>query len=437
MNQGHINTRDLMSQAKFFESYSRFNDEEGRYETWDEAVSRVMDTHRTYYKSKDKYSDKLNSYIQEAEALYKEQKILGSQRALQFGGEQLLSNHMRLYNCTSSYADRAEFFGEIFWILLCGAGAGFSVQTHHIAKLPGIATRNKQAKIHVVEDSIEGWAEALDVLMSSYFVGGGKHPEFEGRRVYFDLSQIREKGAFISGGFKAPGPVPLRNALDKIEHLLQGLVLSGISSLRAIHVYDIVMHAADAVLAGGVRRSATICLFSKEDDEMMKAKTGNWFIDNPQRGRSNNSVVLKRDEVSEEEFSEIMKSVKEFGEPGFVFVSSYEHCFNPCVTGDTILNVKNSSNGKKYTMKIKDYVDIFKQDPNNAPLVLSQDIETNEVKYSKVNGAELTRKNADIIQIELDDGKVLKCTPDHKIYTSNRGYVEAKDLNEDDDVVVL
>jgi ribonucleoside-diphosphate reductase alpha chain len=232
-------------------------------------------------------------------------------------------------NCTSSYADRPSFFGEYFYILLCGCGAGFSVQKHHIAKLPMIRPRTKQPKTHTITDDIEGWATALDVLLSSFFIGGGKYPEFEGRRVFFEYHKIREKGAPISGGFKAPGPEPLKKALNKIEELLNKIAENGI--LRAIDIYDILMHAADAVISGGVRRAATICLFSKDDEEMLKAKTGNWFTDNPQRARSNNSVVFKRDEVTLEEFLSIMKYVKEFGEPGFVFVSSLEHCFNPCV----------------------------------------------------------------------------------------------------------
>ena len=169
--------------------------------------------------------------------------------------------------------------------------------------------------------------------MSSYFVGGGKHPDYEGRRVFFDLSQIRPKGAKISGGFKAPGPEGLRRTLDKIEHMLQGLVMDAKEpiDMRPITVYDICMHSADAVLSGGVRRSATICLFSPEDDEMMTAKTGNWFMDNPQRGRSNNSAVIVRDEATPETFKKIMESVKSFGEPGFYFTTSKEHTTNPCV----------------------------------------------------------------------------------------------------------
>lgn len=329
MVSSDIDTRELMSQAKFYEGYARWNDNKNRYETWEEAVERVMDMHRTYYK--DKMSPKLSSMIAEAETLYKEKYFLGAQRALQFGGEQLLKNPMRLYNCTSSYCDRAEYFGEYFWILLSGCGAGFSAQKHHIAKLPKIQNRNKTAKIHVIEDSIEGWATAADVLLSSYFVGGGKHPEFERHRVFFDTTKIRPKNALISGGFKAPGPEPLRKALDRIEHLLQGLILKGEDRLRPIHAYDICMHLADAVLSGGVRRAATICLFSLDDMEMMQAKTGNWYIENPQRARSNNSAVLVRNEATFEQFQYIMNFVKEFGEPGFVFTESTEHCFNPCV----------------------------------------------------------------------------------------------------------
>ena len=325
-----VDTRDFLSQTKFYEGYSRFKEKESRYETWDEAVDRVIGMHENNYINE---NNRLQSYLDEARVAYKEQRVLGAQRALQFGGEQLMKHQMRMYNCTSSYVDRPEFFGEVFYILLCGAGAGFSVQRHHIKKLPKLQNRTKQAKGYIVEDSIEGWASALDVLMSSFFVDGGKYPEYEGRRVYFDLSQIRPKGAFISGGFKAPGPNGLRRSLDKIEHLLQGIVLDSKEpvEIKPINAYDITMHAADAVLSGGVRRSATICLFSPDDEEMMNAKTGNWFMENPQRGRSNNSAVIVRDKTTSDQFGKIMESVKQFGEPGFVFVESKEHTTNPCV----------------------------------------------------------------------------------------------------------
>ena len=328
-NNRDRDTRSLMSETKFYEGYSRWDDTKERYESWDESVSRVMNMHRDYYK--DKMTPELNQMINEAESLYKLKYALGAQRALQFGGDQLRKHMMRMYNCTSTYADRPRFFSELFYVLLCGAGAGFSVQKHHVENLPNLSERKKQAKGWIVVDSVEGWADALGALMSSYFVGGGQFPEMEGRKVYFDLNQVRPKGAMINGGFKAPGPEPLRRALDKIEHILQTIVLSGRDTLKPIEVYDIAMHAADAVLAGGVRRSATICLFSPEDEEMINAKTGNWFIDNPQRGRSNNSAVIVRSEITREEFKKIMGSIKEFGEPGFFFVEDRDITTNPCV----------------------------------------------------------------------------------------------------------
>ena len=328
-NNRDRDTRDLMSQTKFYEGYSRWDDDKERYESWDESVSRVMNMHREFYK--DKMTDELGQLIDEAESLYKLKYALGAQRALQFGGDQLMKHMMRMYNCTSTYADRPRFFSELFYVLLCGAGAGFSVQKHHTDSMPDIAERKKQAKGWVVEDSVEGWADALGALMSSYFTENQQFPEMAGRKVYFDLQHVRPKGAMINGGFKAPGPEPLRKALDKIEHLIQSRILKGENRLRAIDVYDIAMHAADAVLAGGVRRSATICLFSADDDEMITAKTGNWFVDNPQRGRSNNSAVIVRDEITRTQFSEIMQSIKEFGEPGFYFVDDKDITTNPCV----------------------------------------------------------------------------------------------------------
>lgn len=323
-----INMRELLSDIKFFESYSRYDKKLGTYESWKDSVTRVMNMHRKFYH--EKMTDELSGLIDAAEDAYKDRVVLGAQRALQFGGEQILKHQMRMYNCTSSYADRPEYFGEFFYILLCGAGAGFSVQQHHIAKMPKIAARVKQAKTHVIDDSIEGWSTALDVLMSSFFVGGGKHPEYEGRRVYFDSTKIRDKGSEISGGFKAPGPEPLVKALNLIERLLTFRTEQG--TLRSIDIYDICMHAADAVLAGGVRRAATICLFSLGDLDMLYAKSGNWFEENPQRARSNNSVVVHRKhDITKKLFYEMMQVVRKFGEPGFVFVDSYEHCFNPCV----------------------------------------------------------------------------------------------------------
>lgn len=319
-------------------------------------------------------------------------------------------------NCVSSYADRDAFFGEIFYVLLCGAGAGFSVQKHHVAKLPKLVNRTKTPKQHIVEDSIEGWATSLDVLMSSFFETGGKHPEFKGRKVYFDLSQVRPKGAMISGGFKAPGPEPLRQALDRIEFILTGLVIqNGRGALSPINVYDICMHAADAVLAGGVRRSATICLFSHDDDEMMNAKTGDWFIKNPQRGRSNNSAVIVRDQIQKSDFDKLMESIKQFGEPGFVFVESTEHTTNPCVTDDTWIMTKEGPRQVRHLLDVP-----FEAMVDGQPYASKGFFKTG------------TRS---VYKLKTSHGYSVNLTEDHKVLTI-RGWVEAKDLQENDEIIL-
>lgn len=325
-----IDARKMMADAKFYESYSRWIESENRKETWEEAVDRVMAMHRQYYGSK--LTDELNALIDDATKHYKEKHVLGAQRAFQFGGDQLLKHQGRMYNCSVSHADRVRFFSEAMYLLLCGAGVGFSVQKRHVNKLPTIAARNPDnIKIFTAEDSIEGWADCFAALLSSYFTAGGVFPKLKGRRVVFDLSQIRPKGSLISGGFKAPGPEPLRRSLEKVELVLQKAIEAGQTKLKPIQVYDIVMHMSDAVLAGGVRRSATICLFDMDDTEMMAAKTGNWFVENPQRGRSNNSVMIDRATIKKEDFMAIFESIRQCGEPGFVFTDNLDFCYNPCV----------------------------------------------------------------------------------------------------------
>ena len=323
--------KQMLSDSKFYMGYSRWLESEGRYEGWEESVSRVMQMHRQKYA--DKMTPELEELIQFAEDAYKDKLILGAQRALQFGGEQLFKHEARMYNCSVSHCDRPAFFNEAMYLLLCGCGVGFSVQKHHIAKLPNIKARskNKSVKVFQVTDDIEGWANAFAVLLSSYFTEGAVFPEYTGHLVHFDFSKIRPRGSMISGGFKAPGPDGLRNSLVKCEELIENIIQSGSNRLSTIACYDFVMHMSDAVLSGGVRRSATICLFDKDDTDMLNAKTGDWFIKNPQRGRSNNSVVLVRDELTREEWKNIMSSVRDFGEPGFIFTENKEFCYNPCV----------------------------------------------------------------------------------------------------------
>ena len=319
-----MSVRELQSYT-FVSKYARWIPEKKRRETWKECVDRVC------HMMHDKYPE-INGDIDWAYDMMYKKRILGSQRALQFGGEPIFKHHARIYNCIASYCDRLRFFQECMYLLLCGCGTGFSVQKHHINKLPPLIKKpSKDYKKFVVDDSIEGWSDAVGALVSSYFKNS-LFPEYQGVNITFDYSNVRPAGAFLSSSSgKAPGPEPLKKALTNIKKVLDRCVKQGLKKLRPIDVYDVVMHSADAVISGGVRRSATICLFSPDDEEMALAKTGNWFHDNPQRGRSNNSALLLRDKTTPEQFASLMGSVKEFGEPGFVWSDSTELIVNPCV----------------------------------------------------------------------------------------------------------
>ena len=335
--------------------YARFNPALKRRETWEEQVTRVFDMHRGKFGSELilKFQDDFDF----AEKMVMGKRVLGSQRALQFGGAPIIKKNARMYNCSASYCDRPRFFQEIMWLLLCGAGAGFSVQKHHIAKLPSIKSplkSGKGKKTFVIPDDIEGWSDAIGVLLSSYFDSDlTPFPEYKGYIVEFDFSKIRPAGAPLSSGSKAPGPDGLKGSLVKIEYLLDRVAKQK-DKLDPIDAYDIVMHSSDAVLSGGVRRSATICIFSADDEVMLKAKTGSWRRDNPQRGRSNNSVLLLREKTTKEEFEKYVSYVKEFGEPGFIWADDLEFLMNPC--GEISLFAKlplNKELREKYASEIK------------------------------------------------------------------------------------
>jgi ribonucleoside-diphosphate reductase alpha chain len=315
----------------FVSKYARWIEDKNRRETWKEAVDRVKSMMLKQYADKNISED-----IEWAYDIMHKKKVLGSQRALQFGGDPILKRHAKIYNCTSSYCDRLRFFQECFWLLLCGSGTGFSVQKHHVAKLPTFSQepKSENGRKYVIEDSIEGWADALGVLISSYFTKPSeeKFKEYKDQYIVFDYSNIREKGSSLSSGVgKAPGFEPLQNGLEKIRALLDRCIANGQKKLRPIDAYDVIMHSSDAVLSGGVRRSASLALFSADDEDMAKAKTGNWYVENPQRARSNNSALLLKDDTTFEEFQVLMESVKEFGEPGFIWSDSTEMTFNPCV----------------------------------------------------------------------------------------------------------
>lgn len=346
-----VNGSNLMAAFNYTSKYARFNQDEQRRETWDESVDRMFDMHLRKYG--EKLTSQMLSQLERVRQNVKEKKLLGSQRALQFGGKGVEKHNMRIYNCAVSYCDRPRFFAECFYMLLCGCGTGFSVQKHHVDQLPSLLRKplTYETYEYKIEDTIEGWADSLDVLVGFYL-------GLYGRKPIFDYSQIRERGAKLSVGGTAPGPEPLRRALEKIDDIFNRAIANDQDRLRPIDCYDIVMHASDAVLSGGVRRSATIALFSPDDVEMREAKTGNWFIENPQRGRSNNSAVLVRSEDNLETFKSLMKAVREFGEPGFIFVDSKEYIYNPCVEiGMCPILIKDPNGNvvEEYTLDLLDF----------------------------------------------------------------------------------
>ena len=400
----------------FVSKYARWIESENRRETWKEAVDRVRTMMHTMYADKNITEDIDWAY----DMMYKK-KILGSQRALQFGGEPILKRHAKIYNCTASYCDRLRFFQECFWLLLCGSGTGFSVQKHHVAKLPALSQepKSEDGRKYVIEDSIEGWADALGVLLSSYFVkpSEDRFKDYKDEYIVFDYSNIREKGAILSSGVgKAPGFEPLQNGLEKIRTLLDRCIANGQKKLRPIDAYDIIMHSSDAVLSGGVRRSASLALFSADDEEMAKAKTGNWYIENPQRARSNNSALLLKDDTAFEQFQNLMESVKEFGEPGFIWSDSTEMVFNPCVVGDSMVSTK------KGLSLVNDLID--------KPF----DALVDGKLYPSLKGFWKTGTK-DVVELEFESGRKLRVTPNHKIMTTN-GWKEAKDITYKNKIVI-
>lgn len=330
--------------------YARFRPDLGRREVWPESVQRVRDMHLRRFApfaalkpdpaQVEAIAARLNlspeertilgggrslfEEIWEAFDAVEQRQALPSMRSLQFGGAAIEANEARIYNCSFSHVDRLDFFRECFYLLLSGVGVGFSVQAHHVAALPALPERAPDSDLPVhhvtIEDSIEGWSDAIDALFASHYAGW---------LAEFSFTRVRPRGApLVTSGGKAPGHLPLKNSLNDIGRLLRR---AAGRHLRPIEVYDSVMLIARAVLAGGIRRSATICLFSPDDEEMANAKTGNWFEEHPHRAYSNNSALIVRERAEQATFNDLFNRIRESGEPGFYFAGDEEYGANPCV----------------------------------------------------------------------------------------------------------
>ena len=308
-------TQEILSEITTYMKYSKYRPELNRRETWEELVTRNKEMHQTKF-------PQLKNEIEEAYKLVYDKKVLPSMRSLQFAGKPIELNNARIFNCSFLPLDDWRAFSEIMFLLLSGCGVGYSVQTHHIEQLPEIKVPTKH-KRYLVGDSIEGWADAVRMLCKAYFTGAPLP--------LFDFRDIRPKGAqLITVGGKAPGPEPLKECLFNLQKVFERKQNG--DRISSVEAHDMACHIADAVLSGGIRRAALISLFDLDDEDMLTCKFGNWWEENPQRGRANNSAVVLRHKIDEEEFFKLWKKIElsGSGEPGIYFSNDKDWGTNPC-----------------------------------------------------------------------------------------------------------
>jgi ribonucleoside-diphosphate reductase alpha chain len=308
-------TQEILSEITTYMKYAKFVPEKNRRETWQELVTRNKEMHQTKF-------PQLKNEIEEAYKLVYDKKVLPSMRSLQFAGKPIELNNARIFNCSFLPLDDWRSFSEIMFLLLSGCGVGYSVQTHHIEQLPEIKVPTKH-KRYLIGDSIEGWADAVRMLCKAYFTGAPLP--------LFDFRDIRPKGAqLITVGGKAPGPEPLKECLFNLGKIFERKQNG--DKLSSVEAHDMACHIADAVLSGGIRRAALISLFNLDDEDMLTCKFGSWWEENPQRGRANNSAVVMRHKIDEEEFFKLWKKIElsGSGEPGIYFSNDKDWGTNPC-----------------------------------------------------------------------------------------------------------
>jgi ribonucleoside-diphosphate reductase alpha chain len=308
-------TQEILSDITVYMKYAKFRPELNRRETWEELVDRNKEMHQEKF-------PQLKDEIEKVYKLVYDKKVLPSMRSLQFAGKPIELNNARIFNCSFLPIDDWRVFSEIMFLLLSGCGVGYSVQNHHIDQLPEIKLPTKH-KRYLVGDSIEGWGDAVRMLCKAYFQGAPLP--------IFDFRDIRPKGAqLITVGGKAPGPEPLKECLFNLQKVFDRKKNG--DKITSLEAHDMACHIADAVLSGGIRRAALISLFDLDDEDMLTCKFGNWWEENPQRGRSNNSAVVLRHKITEEEFRKLWKKIElsGSGEPGIYFSNDKDWGTNPC-----------------------------------------------------------------------------------------------------------
>lgn len=394
--------------------YARWNGE--RREVYSEAVSRVGAMHTSWLQTRDLSPDAMQQVLSHLAWVMKHvqrKDVLPSMRTMQFGGEAVLTNNLRSYNCSATVINRWEAFSQVFYLLLCGCGVGYSVQWQHVEQLGAVVCPGRRVVHHTVQDSIEGWADAAAALISGYTSA----PAW----VEFDYSRIRPEGApLITSGGRAPGHLPLRRALEAVRAILQEACGR---RLRPVECSDILCIFAQAVLSGGIRRSSMLGLFSAHDTEMLYAKARGNFRPaagsdpglNAHRAMANLSAALLRGSTHRSMFDRIIRvSQENFGDPGFVFLRDLDHCTNPCFVESTLLHTRHG------LYRIRDLVGQGKNEVTQ--------LNGNWLPASEVT---LTGKDVPVYKVTLQSGHSVTVTGYHRFPTM-RGRLKTKELRVGD-----
>jgi len=455
-----VNGLEEIARFVFTTKYARYNEKNKRRETWNETIGRVESMHLQKFKHLSAEDKKL---ISDAFDFVRAKKVVPSMRSMQFGGKAVFAHNARLFNCAVRHVDSVRSFSEIFYLLLCGCGVGIGLSKTFLDRLPDLVTaadKTGTVVTYTVQDTIEGWADSVEVLLNCYT----RNNALSGRKIVFDYSKIRPEGAKIkTGGGKAPGYRGLKSAHKKIKDFLDHLIeKQERSRLRSVDAYDILMHCSDAVLSGGIRRSATSVIFMKEDEDMLNAKTNfaitkhskfhkedngqysgkvvvnkkeyevtvseweyqntitkdmmiGWHHIEPQRARSNNSIMLLRNQTTLEDFRKVIDRTRQYGEPGFVFADHPQQLLNPCFDRNTRIATDRG------LFKIGD---LYNQGETINTVVDNRigkgDIYNGEYQGTSIKSAtkvELTQKNADIYKLVTEHGHELSVTANHEFIT--------------------
>jgi len=415
--------------------YARYLDESRRRETWEETVSRYIE----FFQKRTNNNKKIP--WQELKSSIINLEVMPSMRCLMSAGEALESDQVAGYNCSYITIDSPKAFDEIMYVLMCGTGVGFSVESRYTNKLPEVPDELHDTDTTIVfKDSKIGWASGYREFISLLY---------SGKIAKWDVSKIRLAGSRLKTfGGRASGPEPL---IDLIKFTLTIFNKARGRKLTTLECHDIVCKIADIVVCGGVRRSALISLSDLNDDHIRHSKSGEWWTANSQRALANNSAVYEQLPDMDTFLKEwIALYMSRSGERGMfsraasqAAAAKYgrrdpklEYGTNPCcLPGDTVITVRDHGN-----IKLSDFIKLIENNPEEEYEALAYDIENNSPVYTKVITGSLTRSNAELIELvifdENDDEQSIKLTPDHQVYTENRGYVRADEIDENDSVIV-